>query len=755
MNFNSQHIALPFHKKNKGWRKLRFWLYRRSPKTKLDLFVIILAIILGFTTYIALTAGIPFGEDPDTIIWLLNADIIVLLILTSLIGRRIISLWSNRKKNVAASKLHVQLVLTFGILAALPAMVMTVFSALFFYFGVQAWFSERVETAINKSLSVAEAYLAEHQQVIKADSIALASDFERDSVILLSDQKNLERFIRTQSYIRNLPEMVLFDDSGIIIARTEMALEFLPSEFLSRKDSLIDLEKVFLLNDVENERIRAIVSLNDHSLNNTLRHLYFYVGRPVDEKVIAHLMETRQAVEQYTAIQTRSSSFQLGITFIFITISLLLVMSAIWVGLLMARRLVQPIASLISATENVSKGELSVRVDDSITERVDEFRTLGRAFNHMTEQLSKQREELIAANHQIDERRRFTETVLSGVSSGIIGINENGLISLANENAGYLFQLEKEKFLKKDIRKIIPEIGELLDKAYEKPNTLTQDNILWLRKDGSKRSFLVRIAVSLMGDSGTGAVITFDDVTELESAQRKAAWGDVARRIAHEIKNPLTPIQLATERLNRKYSSKFEEGGEDKAIFDSCTETIIRHVGDIQNMVDEFSAFARMPQPKIAKTDIEKLCREIIIFQKQAHSDIDFEIQAELKPKISADPQLLRQAVTNIIKNGIESIQDAHIKNGKIALIIDSPEEDTVAISILDNGPGISPDVAERVTEPYVTTKEKGSGLGLAIVRRIVEEHKGKFSIQAVKKTRFKSMDFKTGVAVMIQLPLN
>jgi two-component system nitrogen regulation sensor histidine kinase NtrY len=732
--------------KNRNWRKLRFWLRRRSPSTKADLFIVILSVFIGILTYIALANNGPFSQDPNSIIWILNIDIVMLLLLIVVVGRRILSVWSNRRKRVAASKLHTQLVFTFGILAAVPAILMTTFSAAFFYFGVQAWFSDRVKTAIDNSLTVAEAYLSEHQQVIKADTLALASDFDRNTALLLSDDTNLQRFIQTQSYLRNLPEMVLYDATqDKVIARTELAFDFNADEFENRWVTQPWREQTVLVNSEDNESVHAIVKLKSED------NLFFYVGRPVDERVLKHLEETRSAVDQYSELQNRSSDFQLGLTLIFITVSLLMVLIAVWIGLLIARRLIKPIAQLILTTERVSQGDLSARVDDKVSDRVEEFGTLARAFNHMTEQLDKQHRALIEANSQLDERRRFTETILSGVSSGILGIDENYQISLVNDNAADLFQMTKKSLLKKNVLSIFPEISAALDHAFEDKDLLGRDHLQWLRPDGSKRTFLVRIAITFIGDKDMGAVITFDDITELESAQRKAAWGDVARRVAHEIKNPLTPIQLATERLRRKYKDKFE--GEDLTIFDSCTETIIKHVGDIQNMVNEFSSFARMPQIKMTKVNLETLCKEIVVFQKQAHPKIHFESDINLKDKsVILDQNLIHQALTNILKNAIESVQETHKKGGHVKLTV-IEKKDIISIAVFDNGAGISDKIKEKISEPYITTKENGSGLGLAIVRRIAEEHKGTLTIQNIKPAKLKTLNFTSGAVVTIQIP--
>lgn len=741
-------MAMPFSKKNRFWRKTRFWFHKRSRQTRTELGLVVLILLSCFLTYLALAIDVNFFNDPEIVVWLLNIDIVLVFILSLFVGRRILSLWASRNKEAAGSKLHKQLVMTFGILAALPAIIMAIFSALFFYFGVQSWFSNRVSSAIDNSLSVAEAYLHEHEKVIQADGYALATDFSRDASLLLSDTNGLQRFIATQSYIRNLPEIALFRGDGHVIVRTELVYDFNPVNVLTPTlRSFLDSNDIYLLADNENQRIRAVIPVKNYD------DLYFYAARPIDEKVLSYLQETRNASEEYTELKSRSSAFQVSITFIFITVSLLMVLAAIWLGLLVARRLVRPISTLVDATQKVSQGDLATRINERERSQVEEFDTLAIAFNHMTEQLDKQRQDLIRANSQLDERRRFTETVLAGVSSGILGIDQNYKISLVNENAADLFQISKEEMIGQEIASFFPQVAPIIDQAFEHKNLLAQDNIIWERKDGRKRTFLIRVAISLIGDDSMGAVITFDDITELESAQRKAAWGDVARRIAHEIKNPLTPIQLATERLKRKYEQKFEDK-EDQEIFQGCTETIIRHVSDIQNMVNEFSTFARMPSAKMSETDLEKICREVIVFYRQTYPEITFSLEntSKKKYKLRADENLLHQAITNVVKNAIEAMQEADVEKPQIAILLEYSKKELV-IKVLDNGPGLKADMKEKVLEPYITTKEKGSGLGLAIVKRIIEEHKGSLDIEKSSLKKYQKFGFDKGVAFIIHLP--
>ncbi len=722
-------------------------------QNRLALTLALAAIISGFATYAALTETPPFGNDPGIVIWLLNVDLIILLSLVILIAKRLVSLWSGRKRGLAGSHLHVRLVYTFSILAAVPVIIMTVFSAFFFHFGVQTWFSQRVQTAVNESQAVAQAYLEEHQQVIKADILAMANDLDRQATLLLSNDKTFEQIMQTQSFLRNLSEAVVFSSDGRVLARSGLSfmLEFeeVPS-FAVRQAS--DGEVVLMTGGNE-DRIRALVKLRN------LGDAYLFVGRMVDPKVLGHLASTRQAVADYADLQTRYSGLQVTVTMIFVVVGLLLLLAAIWYGLLLARQLVTPISTLITVSDRVRAGDLTARVPER--ETFEEFDYLARSFNRMTKQIQEQQGELIQANRQLDQRRKFTETVLAGVSSGVLGIDEKDVVNLANNSAAELLGCEVKDLTGQNIVKFAPEFEDTLKQAHSRPNKITQAEILLTDKDGTKRSFLVRVAIELIGEEDIGAIVTFDDFTELQSAQRKAAWADVARRIAHEIKNPLTPIQLSAERLKRKYLSQITD---DPQTFERCTETIIKHVGDIGHMVNEFSSFARMPEPVMKEEDLGVQVRDALVLQQQAHPDIKFKLTGLTKNTVITrfDAQQIRQAVTNIVQNAVDSIeirmeQDKTPKPGHIDVLLSSYDEDEAAIIITDNGLGL-PKNENPVTlsEPYVTHKPKGTGLGLAIVKKIMEDHGGKLILGTPDWLRsIEGWEDKGGASVALVLPLN
>lgn len=703
---------------------------RRSWRTKASLFLVVAAIASGFATYAALTDTPPFGNDPQTVVWLLNIDLILLTLLVALIAKRLVAIWSGRKRGIAGSHLHVRLVYIFSFLAAAPTIIMTVFSAFFFHFGVQTWFSERVHTAINESLAVAESYLEEHKQVLRADAMAMSADLERQADIFRTRPKALETIVETQSMLRNLPEAIIFTKEGKILARSELtislALEKVPNEVLREAD----LGDVVLMTGANRDRVRALIKLDNFDDS------YLFVGRLVDQQVLEHLSTTAAAVEDYAQLQTSFAGMQITVTLLFVVVGLLMLLAAIWFSLILARELVTPISELIKTSDSVRSGDLTARVPEE--KSLEEFEYLAKSFNRMTSQIQQQQEELIRANLQIDIRRRLTESVLKGVSSGVIGADDRGVINLVNASALSLLKMKQEDLIAKPVLEVIPEISDLFQTALKSPGRTAQREIILelgapLQKN--KRTYLFRMGVE-QGSEGTRIVIlTFDDITEFQAAQRKAAWSDVARRIAHEIKNPLTPIQLSAERLKKKYLSQITE---DPETFSNCTQTIIRHVGDIGRMVDEFSSFARMPEPVMKTTSLAKEVQESLILPQQAHAHIKIETCIpfdEIKQAmVELDPVQLRQVINNLVQNAVDSInarrQDQPDASAAIQLLISMRADGWVFVSLSDSGQGLPlGESPSNLAEPYITHKPKGTGLGLAIVKKIMEDHRGELVI--------------------------
>ncbi len=445
--------------------------------------------------------------------------------------------------------------------------------------------------------------------------------------------------------------------------------------------------------------------------------------------MLAHLEETQRAVAQYQRTENQRSGLQVTFALIFLLVAMLFLVAAVAIGIHFAAQLAEPISRLATAAERVRAGDLAARVPEG--ERDDELASLSRAFNRMTNQIESQQRELIEANRQLDERRRFTETVLTGVSAGVIGLDRMGRIHLPNRSASALLGVDLEQSIGEDLAEVAPEMAGLLDTAERRPDRLAQSQVQ-LGRGNSTRTLLVRIAAEHDEREISGFVVTFDDITELLSAQRKAAWADIARRIAHEIKNPLTPIQLSAERLRRRYLKEIKK---DRETFPICTDTIIRHVGDIGRMVDEFSSFARMPAPVLKPENLGEIVQRAVFLQRTAHREIAFETSFPAHPvMLHCDARLVGQAVLNIVKNAIEAIEarTAADKNGDPGHIRVSVDEAAgqVAVIVEDNGKGLPSQGRERLTEPYVTTRAKGTGLGLAIVKKIMEDHGGELMLE-------------------------
>ncbi|MBM3565750.1 MAG: HAMP domain-containing protein [Alphaproteobacteria bacterium] len=517
-----------------------------------------------------------------------------------------------------------------------------------------------------------------------------------------------------------MPEAVIMDGSGRVVARSALSLSL---EFDRVPPSAVEAARrgdIVVLTGDSDDRVRAVVRLA------RFVDAYLLVGRFVDPRVIEHIQRAERAVQQYQSTQRQSRGIEISFVAIFVMVTVLMLLAAIWVGLTLATQMADPIVDLIDATERVREGDLAVRVDAGAGG--DEIARLIHAFNRMIGQIETQRHGLVAANRQIDERRRFTEAVLTGVSAGVIGLDAEGRINLPNRSAGELLGDNLMQKAEVPLRTIIPEMAPLLDEAAARPDRLAQGQIR-LSRQGQFRTLHVRVGAERLEGAVIGYVVTFDDVTDLLSAQRTAAWADVARRIAHEIKNPLTPIQLSAERLKRKY---MEEVITDPEIFATCTETIIRQVEDIGRMVDEFSSFARMPQPSLKPENLSDICRQAVFLERERHPEIDFVL--DLPPDavmLSCDGRQVSRAIVNVLKNAAEAVVAANgdtRRKGHILLKLTAgvPARDIATIiTIEDNGKGLPVENRDRLTEPYVTTRTKGTGLGLAIVKKILEDHNG------------------------------
>jgi len=705
--------------------RLGQWGQRHGLARKLGVALTLAVIASGIATYAVLSSGGPLrGPNPQTVFSMLTLDLVFMLLLAALVGRRLLRVWAERRAGTAGARLHVRLVLLFSVVAITPAILVAVFSALVINFGVEQWFNKRVSTAVDESLAVAKAYLEEHQQVIGGDALAMANDINREGPALLRNPYHLTQMVGAQAAIRGLSEAIVFDANKQVLARAglafsmELSLDGIPQWAIERARS----GEVAVLTNPGDQRVRALVKLEGSLLDS-----YLYVGRPVDPTVIAHMDRTNRAVAEYKQLELTRSGLEVTFSAIFLMVALLLLLAAMWIGLTLATQMATPIIRLINAAERVRTGDLAARVADDGA--VDELGALSRAFNRMIGQLETQRHDLMDANRELDERRRFTEAVLAGVSAGVIGIDRHGLVELPNRYAAEYLSMEPDLMIGHSLESLVPELGPLFLTIRKRPERSVQDELKVVR-NGRSRALLVRIVAERDDWTVTGFVVTIDDITELLSAQRKAAWADVARRIAHEIKNPLTPIQLSAERLKRKYLKQIQT---DPETFLNCTDTIIRQVGDIGRMVDEFSAFARMPAPVMKQDDLLETITQAVFLARTGYPQVAFLCDyPETVVKIPCDIRQIGQALTNLLKNAVESIQGregADLPQGRV-IVKAERRLGCVVVSVEDNGRGLPVEQRDRLAEPYVTTRTKGTGLGLAIVKKIMEDHGGELMLE-------------------------
>jgi len=705
------------------WRRFDAWSERVGLPRKLALALTLAALAAAVATYVTFIGAGPVARDSRSVLLLLTVDIVLLLLLAALVVRRLVGIWTERRGAVAGSDLHRRLTRLFSLVALAPTIVVTVFAALFLHFGIQSWFDDVVKRAVTESHAVARLYLEEHQKNIRGDILAMAQNIDREAPALMGSTQRFNQFISAWASSRSLSEAVVFTGAGALVARSALTfaleMEPLPDGILSRA---ADGEVVLFSGETE-DRVRAVVRLD------RFFDAYLMIGRVIDATALAHAERTRRAVQAYEDIESRATGLQVGFIVWFAVVALLLLLAAIWLGLTFAEQLSRPIAALAHAAERVRAGDLGARVEEGQGPAGDEIGMLAQAFNRMTEQLGTQRSELMEVNRQLDMRRRFIEAVLSGVSAGVIGLDQNGMITLPNRSAAIRLGVQPESLAGQSLIEAVPELEPLWEQARRRPDKLAEDQVQVVR-GGRARILLARIGGEIRDDEIVGYVLTFDDVTELLTAQRQAAWADVARRIAHEIKNPLTPIQLAAERLKRRYLKQITS---DPETFLLCTDTIIRQVGDIGRMVDEFSSFARMPRATIKPEPIQAICDEAVFLQRQAGTGVTVDFDKPDRPLIvPCDARQVRQAVTNLLKNAGDAIEGrmppedgSALPPGHIRFSLRLEHGETW-IEVADNGKGLPVEGRERLTEPYVTTRTKGTGLGLAIVKKIAEDHGGR-----------------------------
>lgn len=704
---------------------LKSILNRLGQSKKLTILLMVASLLSCIATYMAMTSfDMEASSRSNKILILLNLNLTLLLTLSLIIGRRLWGLWENQKQGTIGSKLHVRLVILFCLLAAIPTLTMTIFSYTFFNIGVQAWFNERVNTALDESKFVADAYLKEHEKTIRSDAQAITKIFENGAPQLLMDPHNLEVFLNQQVEARNLTEAMIVDTStGMRVkSRFTFSLEFEP--LTSQELDRVRKEQIVVQKSPGNDKVRALAMVNPDVPN-----LFLYIGRLVDPQVLKRIEQTATAVGEYKTLKRNLQDLEVRFGLLFGFVAFLLLLMAIWIGLRVASQFAAPIAKFISAAQEISRGDLQIYLEEE--SRTDELGALAQAFNHMSNQLNQQRLALVSTNATLEQKQKFTQSVLSGVSAGVVGLDKNGLIHLPNESASRLLNVNLNKRLHTALVTWIPEVAGLLEEASRTGEEYLERKISIIRNGYTQTlKFHIEIERTTRGHI-SGYVVTFDDITALQAAERNAAWSDVARRIAHEIKNPLTPIQLSAERLKRKYIGEIKT---DPEVFLNCIDTIVRQVTHMGEIISEFSRFARMPAPKLSNENLNGLCEEALILQKVAHTDITFQFTPfEGGLTLSCDRGQIGQVLTNLLQNAIDSVHSVMEKNpshqGRIDMFL-TQEDGNSIILLEDNGEGFPKEGREQLFEPYVTRRAKGTGLGLSIVKKIIEDHDGRLTLE-------------------------
>lgn len=709
-----------------GWDRLARFRRQKRVRNLFTLGLVLLGPALAIGTFVIL-GPLGQGADSASLRLILLGDFVYFLLLAGLILMRLVQMVAARRARSAGSRLTLRLTGVFAGIALVPTILVAIFAGLTVNIGLEGWFSDRVRSVVGTSLQAAEAYQSEHKRDLVQDVRALAGylNLRRQASTFMSEGELRQLLVTGQAGIqRGVKEAYVIDGTGKIVARGERSYLF-DYEEPSPKD-IVEAQKgeTVLIEDWPNSELRALMRLD------SFVDRYVYISRKVDGQILSLLDKTRETVTLYQQLETARGRVIFEFGLVYFGFALILILAAVWMGLWFAERLSRPIGRLAAAAERVGAGDLDARVIEA--EGDDEIATLGAAFNRMTSQLKGQRMALVENHRETEERRRLFDSVLSSVTSGVVGLDADGRIDFMNRAAMQLLKLDQAHDHAQPVASVVPEFSGLYRRLQDGLHEVVQEEIR-LSRGGRLESLLVRMAVR-RNDLGApeGYVVAFEDVTELVSAQRMAAWGDVARRIAHEIKNPLTPIQLSAERIKRKFGRALE--GEDAEALTQLTGVIVRQTNDLRRIVDEFSRFARMPEPDRADHDLAALVRDAATLQQDALNGARLVADVPNAPVIvELDATMISQAVTNLIKNAGEAIE-SYVE--KVAEEGYQPEvrlsmevaPDQVTIRIADNGIGLPPD-RSRLFEPYVTTREKGTGLGLPIVKKIIEEHGGTLSL--------------------------
>ncbi len=673
-------------------------------------FLIFITIISGIGTYFLINLS-NLSEYKIAIFAVLSLDLFLVLLILVMVLRRVVQLWSQGRDGLAGSGLHIRLSLLFALVSIFPAIV-AFFAMFFFNLGLENQFLKVLSHTVNDSLIIANEYLEEHKTQLKGDIYDLRENLERVAHHLITPQ-DLGNFLSHQIALRGLTEGILITEKSKVLARGDFTFSIEFDKIPEDQWQKARKGDVAIFVNQDQSRVRALLRTSGGE--------YLYLGRYVFPKTIDRIQRIEKGVEDFNHQTEGRFTLQISFFLAYMIVSILLVLLAMWVGLMFSGYLSKPIRKLIVAAEKIRSGDVQTLVE--VDENHRELGILARAFNRMLEKIAVQSQELMQRNIVLNDQNNFITAVLQGVTAGVISVDENGVIELMNPSAEKILEIKFADVHGKKIADVFPFFVPLFEEAVQVDFMTLSTNVLFDRK-----SYAISLAVRISKDIEqlhTKYIFTFDNISELISAQRKAAWSDVARRIAHEIKNPLTPIQLSAERVKRKYSAQITT---DKEIFENCISTIVHHVEQIGQMVDEFANFAKMPSAKLEEQNICLIVTRIVDLQQLAHPDVEYIWNPDQEHKLMLDKNLFSQALTNLLLNAVESFENGFKRKPCIRLSLIQNDENLI-LSIEDNGKGLPKENREKLTEPYITTRIKGTGLGLAIVKHIMEEHKGALNL--------------------------
>ncbi len=678
---------------------------------------VLTALGSALATFLVLAGATPVLPTHNVVLWLFILNGILILLLLGIVAWQARKLVREHRAGAAAAGLHVRIVGLFSLVAVLPAILVAGVATVTLERGLDPWFTGSIKELMSNTVEIARSYREMQCRTLARETQLMAADLNRAKVLYDADRKLFHEFMNSRSIFLGFPLAMILEPDGTVVERIEAKkLEGVPEPTQADLQDASNQEALCLFPRTGNI-FRSVLKLEAHGGR------ILYIAREVDPRAVEFPPVAEAGVAFYEALDQKKAGIQVAFASMFTLIALIVLLSAIWFGLNFANRLVAPIRRLIHATDQVATGNFYVQVP--IKRGEGDLGHLGETFNKMTSELRRQHDGLTAASNLIDRRRRFTEAVLAGVSAGVVGINARGLITIINPSTEALLGSSREELLGQPITTVLPEVASLVQEMSQGRQRLMQQQIQISRK-GKERTINVRVTSEQTRSEKRDLVITLDDITDLVVAQRTSAWADVARRIAHEIKNPLTPIQLSAERIRRKYGKVITT---DREVFDQCTDTIVRQVDDIKRMVDEFSSFARMPKPTIGIEDLTETIRQVVFMMRIAHPEIEFVDRFPEKGVIAPfDRRLVSQAVTNIVKNATEAIAavpEDQRGQGQIAVLLDDTHPDYLILAVTDNGKGFPVEGRQRLLEPYMTTREGGTGLGLPIVAKILEDHGG------------------------------